>query len=485
MDKQLFLKKLQNKKPKNFLDYDYSLLPETFLATDNIKIRCFKHGDFIQKAGSHLFGIGCFECGKEKSQKTRAITTDEFIRKSKARFSEKYNYTKTVYSKKDIALTITCPTHGDISITPAQHRKSKHGCHKCDFEILRIERKNKLLEKANRVFNNKYDYSKIRYVNSNSPVEIVCPVHGSFWQGLFSHSGTAIGCPSCARIANKGSLKTFIFKARAIHGNTYGYDKVKYDTNNSKVIITCPKHGDFIQKAASHLAGCKCKKCFLEEQRTTTEEFVKAAKLVHGDKFDYSRVDYRGNKCPVEIICPKHGSFWLKPNSHTSSGSGCRFCQESKGERAVELCLKKYGINHIREYRILPHLYRYDFYLPEFNIYIEYNGKQHYRPIEIFGGKEAFQKTKENDKYKQMLVKISNGHLIIIPFTCLNDDVVEKEVIRSLKRIYRYWFIISGKIRVFRTALDLCNFFKLPPKTRVEDFVSTVQQLMPDTRILF
>ena len=133
MDKQLFLKKLQNKKPKNFLDYDYSLLPETFLATDNIKIRCFKHGDFIQKAGSHLFGIGCFECGKEKSQKTRAITTDEFIRKSKARFSEKYNYTKTVYSKKDIALTITCPTHGDISITPAQHRKSKHGCHKCDF----------------------------------------------------------------------------------------------------------------------------------------------------------------------------------------------------------------------------------------------------------------------------------------------------------------------------------------------------------------
>ena len=84
-----------------------------------------------------------------------------------------------------------------------------------------------------------------------------------------------------------------------------------------------------------------------------------------------------------------------------------------------------------------------------------------------------------------MLVKISNGHLIIIPFTCLNDDVVEKEVIRSLKRIYRYWFIISGKIRVFRTALDLCNFFKLPPKTRVEDFVSTVQQLMPDTRILF
>ena len=87
MDKQLFLKKLQNKKPKNFLDYDYSLLPETFLATDNIKIRCFKHGDFIQKAGSHLFGIGCFECGKEKSQKARAITTDEFIKKSKARFS--------------------------------------------------------------------------------------------------------------------------------------------------------------------------------------------------------------------------------------------------------------------------------------------------------------------------------------------------------------------------------------------------------------
>lgn len=418
-------------------------------------------------------------------KQNRALTTDKFIAKSKAKYGDKYGYGKTIYVRKNIALIITCPTHGDIELTPDAHFWSRYGCSKCDFEIPRSIKKNKVLEKAISVHGGKYDYSRVNYVNMNDPVEIVCSKHGSFWQDLYSHTAKAVDCPNCAKESGKFSLDQFVAKARLTHGDAYDYSKVKYETNASKVIITCPKHGDFIQRAASHLAGCKCRKCFIEDQRKTTEDFVREAKLVHGDKFDYSQVDYHGNKQPVEIVCPVHGSFWLKPNSHTSLGTGCRFCQDSKGERAVELFLKKYGIMHIREYRLLPYRYRYDFYLPDHNVYIEFNGQQHYKPIEVFGGEEAFQKTKENDKIKRSLVKDLNGHLIVIPYTCLNEDAVERELIRSLKRIYRYWFVISGKIRVFRTALEVYRTFSLPPQTLVKDFSTVVEQSVLDARILF
>src|ERR1035437_5430091 len=453
MDKQYFINKLSINRPTNFEKYNYDLLPETFKAFDKLSIECFKHGIFNQNAGSHLFGQGCPDCGKKQSENNRALTTNEFINKSKAKYGDKFDYSKTNYTRKDTGVIITCPYHGNIIIRPSAHIWSSHGCQKCDYEIPREISKQKFLEKAKKVHNNKYDYSKVKFINSNDTVEIICLEHGSFQQGLYIHS-TGVGCPKCALENNKSTLKQFIEKSINVHGDKYDYSKVNYETNLSMVVITCKKHGDFVQRANSHLHGNGCKKCFQEERIKSTEEFIKNALLIHGKKYDYSKVNYHGNKQPVEIICPVHGSFWQKPNAHVSSGTGCRFCSESKGERVIELFLKKHNINYIREYRLFPNLHRSDFYLPEFKIHIEFNGIQHYKPIELFGGKLAYLKTKENDEIKKQIIKENNEYLIIITYLCLNENSVEKELIRQLKRIYKFWFVIDGKTRVFKVEID-------------------------------
>lgn len=486
MDKQYFLKRLVISKPSALQSFSYDLLPSTFKCQDEIPIECREHGVFYKKAFQHLFsGTGCRECSLQSKANNRALTTTDFIYKSKSRFGDKFNYDKTNYIRGNIELTITCPVHKDITLTPNQHSWLKYGCSQCDFEVPRIISKAKILEKAKKIHNDKYDYSHVDFVNVNKKVEIICPFHGSFWQGLYSHTKHNQGCMECSRFSNRLTLSEFISKSKTKHGDCYDYDKVDYKTNNSMVIITCKKHGDFTQRAGSHLAGSKCRKCYFDESKLSKEEFVKNARLVHGDSYDYSRAIYRGNKRPVEIICSTHGSFWQKPNSHTSSRAGCRLCYESKGEKAVEVILKKYGIKYIREYRIKPYLFRYDFYLPEFNIYIEFNGVQHYKPVNSFGGKEAFLSCKERDEEKKSLVQQANGKLIVLTFLHLIHNTVEKQLILSLKKIYKYWFVTDGKLQVFKTEMELYTAFNISLTVGIKNIITEVKRTVKDCKILF
>lgn len=432
-----------------------------------------------------MTGSGCAECWNLERGDKRALTTEDFIRKSKHKFGDRFNYTKTEYVRKDIELTLTCPLHGDIVMTPDQHRWSKHGCRECDFDIPKSIKKNKVLEKAKQIHKNKFDYSRVVFLNVSEKVEILCPQHGSFWQDLYSHTVKGTGCPSCARQSDRLTLEAFISKAREVHGDKYGYGKVEYDVGASQVVITCRKHGDFRQRALSHLSGSGCKKCHIEENRISTEEFIRNAKSVHGEKYDYGRVIYQGNKKPVEIVCQKHGSFWQRPNSHTAVKAGCPLCNESKGEIAVENVLKKYGINYIREYRIKPYLYRYDFYIPELDIYIEFNGEQHYKPVDSFGGYEAYLSCKERDENKRSLVHERKATLIVLTYLNLHKGSVEKELIFRLKKAYKYWFFIRGKLVACKTAMDVVRTFSLPDNTLLRNVVSEVIKRNNDIRVLF
>jgi hypothetical protein len=251
------------------------------------------------------------------------------------------------------------------------------------------------------------------------------------------------------------------------------------------VTITCKEHGDFVQRASSHLAGCGCKKCFVDESKHSTEEFIKIAKEIHGNKYDYSKVDYQTNKIPVEIICSIHGSFWQIPNAHTSPRNGCPSCNESKGENLVESFLKKYNLNHIREYKVSPYNYRYDFYLPELNIFIEFNGFQHYSPVDFFGGEEGFRKTRKNDIIKKQIVKDNNGKLVIITYLHLNENTIEKQLIGSLKRLYKYWFVIDGKVTVFKDAIEVIKAFNIPGDVLIRDLLKEVEKKVKGLKVLF
>ena len=186
--------------------------------------------------------------------------------------------------------------------------------------------KAKFIEKAKQVHGDKYDYSKVNYIDSHTKVCIICPIHGEFWQIPNSHL-KGKGCSKCgiinATLKRRSKTEEFINKAREVHGNKYDYSKVEYLNNHTKVCIICPIHGEFWQTPYSHLKH-GCPKCS-NNKRLTTEEFIEKSRKVHGDKYDYSKVKYINNSTKVCIICPIHGEFWQKPQNHMQ-GKGCLKC---------------------------------------------------------------------------------------------------------------------------------------------------------------
>lgn len=157
----------------------------------------------------------------------------------------------------------------------------------------------------------------------------------------------------------------FIKKAKNIHGNKYNYDLVKYVRAIDKVIITCDKHGEFLQTPHSHLANHGCPKCAVENtsnlQRCTLEQFISKSKTVHGDLYDYSLVEYVNNSTKVKIICDEHGIFEQTPNVHFGNKAGCPTCGISKNsqnkflkykENFLERANKKH--NNVYTYLNLP-----------------------------------------------------------------------------------------------------------------------------------
>lgn len=126
----------------------------------------------------------------------------------------------------------------------------------------------------------------------------------------------------------------FIAKAEKVHGKKYDYSKVEYNGCRTKVCIICPKHGEFWQEPSNHLNGSGCPRCTKYRNRYTTEEWISKAKLIHGNKYDYSKVNYTNSKTKVCIVCPEHGEFWINPDNHFI-GQGCPKCRYIKSSSAI------------------------------------------------------------------------------------------------------------------------------------------------------
>ena len=149
------------------------------------------------------------------------------------------------------------------------------------------------------------------------------------------------------------TLEEFITKARKAHGNKYNYDKVKYINNRTEVIITCPIHGDFPQTPGAHKRGQGCPYCAKEKrlealrenakiQTEAKEDFIRKAKSVHGDKYNYDNVEFVNTRTPVMVTCPKHGDFPVIPNNHTSRKCGCPECARERNREAQTDALEEF-----------------------------------------------------------------------------------------------------------------------------------------------
>ena len=297
-----------NKKFNNKFDYSKTVYINT---RTQVIIICPIHGEFKQRPNSHLNSqTGCRLCGQQKVADKKLLSHDEYIKRCKKIHNNKYNYLKTKYVKLNDDVIITCPIHGDFEMKATYH--FKQGCIHCYKENLKNNNKKEFLKKANKIHNNKYDYSKVNYVNTNTFITIICPVHGEFKQRPDNHLNCeSNACPKCTEEnKNKNLFESFKRNANKVHNNRYNY---KY-LDNEYVKVNCDKHGEFNQRRNNHLAGSGCPKCvgYISNQE------IKIHDLLNDNNIDYSITDRKIiSPSELDIVIPEsnlaievNGVYW-------------------------------------------------------------------------------------------------------------------------------------------------------------------------------
>lgn len=206
----------------------------------------------------------------------------------------------------------------------------------------------------------------------------------------------------------------------------------------SPITITCRVHGDFIQTPANHIfAKSHCPKCPKCNTKPTTREFIERAERVHGNKYIYNKVTYSDAHTPVFIICKLHGGFLQNPTHHISGKQGCPICKESKGEKFVSGILNAMDITYVKQKTfadcrnpLTRYPLKYDFYLPGFNILIEYNGEQHYRTIRRWhGDKTKLKIIQDRDNLKREYAAKRGYTFLVLKY---DDKNIKQTLLRAV-----------------------------------------------------
>lgn len=249
-------------------------------------------------------------------------TVEHFIECARKVHGDLYLYDKAIYKGSQFLIEIVCKKHGSFWQKPNSHVSSKNICPKCSHEA-RFLTTTIFIERANKMHNNKYNYELTIYTHSHEKLAIKCSEHGIYMQTAADHLNGK-GCRQCSNEKHILGSDTFIKRARFVHGNLYGYDSVEYINFITPTNIRCFQHGIFMQRPGNHLAGEGCIKCRPMPQM----EFIRRSLEKHGDRYDYSLVNYIGSKHDVIVICKKHGLFEQRADAHMD-GSGCPRCVKS------------------------------------------------------------------------------------------------------------------------------------------------------------
>ena len=339
---------------------------------------------------------------KFESFSTKRSNTEGFIQKSKEVHGfDKYDYSLVEYKNNNTKVSIICKLHGIFEQIPRSHT-SGIGCPKCGKGTIT---KDIFIQKSKEIHGDKYDYTNVSYseFQNTKNVEIICKLHGSFYLEPKRHL-YGIGCSKCSG-NRKLTNDEFINLSKNKYGDYgYLYDKTNYNGYLNIVIITCPKHGDFSVNPSLHLNGIShCNSCS-KRKKWDFEYFVNNANKIHNNKYKYDEKTYKNLNIKTKITCLKHGDFWQLPESHIRNSHGCGMCGESKGEMAVLSYLnsKKIKFFRYKKFDDCFHIQKlsFDFYLPNHNTCIEFDGIQHFEPRDRFGGLDEFKKTQIRDRIK-------------------------------------------------------------------------------------
>ena len=414
-------------------------------------------------------------------------TRCEIIDRIRSIHGEKYDYSSFEYHGMNVKSCIICPEHGEFWQTPHSHLKGQ-GCPKCGLKSRSKKRrysKDIFIEKAKKVHGNKYDYSKVDYVDSKTDIEIVCPKHGSFWQKPYLHL-QGQGCAKCYNEQRKEMFKKdfneFICELDKIYGDKYDFSEYRYINYNTRESVVCKEHGIFYRSPYELLNRKECPLCMKaskREKRTFKEKdnFINKSMAIHNGKYDYSKINYVNCTTPVEIVCPKHGSFWQKPTYHLS-GNGCQRCALEMTDSSAEIEIRKFlsdlGIIYKTKDRSTIHPYELDIYIPDKNIAIEYDGlywhneinkntayhinktneceKRGIRLIHIFEDEWIYKKEIVKSRLKSILGLITEHiyarkcHIEEVPFDKCKDFLEKNHIQGNVNARYRYGLYYNNEL---------------------------------------
>lgn len=282
-----------------------------------------------------------------------------------------------------------------------------------------------------------YDFSKSVYAGMNQKITYECPVHGEMQSDAKNMIKGAV-CNKCSMEARAGknrlSRKKVLEKFEATHNGTYGYEKANYSGRNKKLIITCRKHGDFLQLAGDHMDGAGCPQCFHEDrrgasQRDTTDSFITKVRSMYGNDFDLAGIEYVGSQQDIEVTCTKHNEVCkTKPNWLLNGANPCPKCNHMKSsqEQAIADYLKIFTTVDQRNRSILKPK-ELDIYLPEKDLAIEYSGMFWHSH-----GTEEEERKNKNNHYNKYINCANNGIRLI---TIYESEWLERPY--AIKRLLR------------------------------------------------
>lgn len=270
----------------------------------------------------------------------RRKTLEEFIDESTEKHCGKYDYSEVEYKNLDGKVKIICPVHGSFWQSPRNHLFFGQGCPACGNERRSVGQMMSLADfvsKAVERHGDRYDYSKAVYKGSKRPLEIVCPVHGAFWQRPNDHLGGK-GCPVCG--GRTKSIEQFIHEAKSIHGDKYDYSEVGKGYGDEKVSIRCLKCGNiFTQKPWSHLQGHGCPYCI----KSRLEEEIEAFLASNGIVFEREKKFEWLGRLSLDFFLPTYNVAIECQGEQHFNGSRC-FGHKEMEATLIDRDKRKYGL---------------------------------------------------------------------------------------------------------------------------------------------
>lgn len=360
-----------------------------------------------------------------------------FLDKAFAIHKNEYDYSKSNYINSHTKLCIICKKHGEFFQTPMGHINQKQKCPKCAIENKKYNNitTTEFIKRAKQKWGDTYDYEITNYINKNTKIQFICPKHGLQEQKPNLHIKN--GCQFCnGRGISKYDTATFIKKAKEIHNNFYSYDKTILSSINNKIIITCPIHGDFNQKAANHIHlknGCPK---WNGGVSINNSDFIEKSINKHGNKFDYSNTNYIDSHKTVEIKCQKHGIFKQKAYLHLQTIHCCPFCvseltSSCQEKELLEFVKNNYSQNILSNDRTALLNKEIDIYLPDINLGIEFNGN-YWHTENIVGKNYHLNKTnlaiKNNIKLLQIFESEWNEKQEIVKSRILSNIGINQKI---------------------------------------------------------